>query len=169
MNPTEAIQLLQALKAPERLVRHVSLVSEAGEMLLAYTKRQKISLDEDWVRCGILLHDAGKIVHQEELSQKGAQHEPAGEELLLKSKVPAHIAKCCLSHARWGSMECSLEELLVALADTLWKGVRKQELELRVIDAIAAAQQKQRWDVFLGLDSLFEEIAQGGDDRLRRS
>jgi hypothetical protein len=116
-----------------------------------------------------LLHDAGKILHPEEFSQKGSQHEPAGEALLLSHQVPPHIARCCLSHAQWSSMNCSLEELLVALADTLWKGIRKQELELRVIDAIAAQRKKDRWDLFIELDALFEKIACGGDDRLRRS
>jgi predicted hydrolase (HD superfamily) len=169
LKPQDALQLLHSLQAPERLLRHVSLVLEAGEQLLRYTQKNKITLDADWVRCGILLHDAGKILHPEELSQKGAQHEPSGEALLLKNKVPPHIARCCMSHARWMSMECSLEELLVALADKLWKGVREQELELRVIDALAQRQQTQRWDVFLALDSLFEQIAQEGDERLGRS
>jgi hypothetical protein len=169
MKPNEARLLLRLLEAPERLLRHVELVSEAGEILLGYASKKKITLDVDWLRCGILLHDAGKILHPEELSQKGAQHEPAGEKLLLDHAVPPHIARCCVSHAQWNQMPCSLEELLVALADTLWKGIRKQDLELKVIDEFAGRLKKERWDIFMELDDLFEEISRGGHSRLERS
>jgi hypothetical protein len=57
-----------------------------------------------------------------------------------------------MSHARWSTMVASFEELLVALSDKLWKGVRKPDLEERVIDAIAARVGNQRWDVFVELD-----------------
>lgn len=66
-------------------------------------------------------------------------------------------------------MPVSLEELLVALADKLWKGVRKRDLEERVIDRVAAALGTDRWNVFLELDTLFEEIAADGSKRLERS
>ncbi|HET9955557.1 MAG TPA: hypothetical protein VFQ61_13680 [Polyangiaceae bacterium] len=36
-------------------------------------------------------------------------------------------------------MEVCFEELLIALADKLWKGVRNPRLEQRCIDAVAAA------------------------------
>jgi predicted hydrolase (HD superfamily) len=169
MTPNEALFLLRSLKAPEKLLRHVALVSEAGDLLLHGLSKQQLALDASWVMCGILLHDAGKIIYPEELSQKGSQHEPAGAALLLSHQVPPHIARCCLSHAQWPNMICSIEELLVALADTLWKGIRKQDLELRVIDAIAAQRKKDRWDLFIELDALFEKIASGSDDRLMRS
>ena len=169
MTPNEALLLLRSLNAPEKLLLHVALVSEAGELLLRGLSKRQLALDVDWVRCGILLHDAGKILHPEELSQKGAQHEPAGELLLLSHRVPPHIARGCLSHAQWQTMTCALEELLVALADKLWKGARVPELELRVIDAIAAKLNQERWDLFLELDALFEKIASGSEDRLMRS
>lgn len=66
-------------------------------------------------------------------------------------------------------MSVSFEELLVALADTLWKGSRDADLELRIIDGVAARLQTDRWDLFQTLDSLFEEIAADGDERLSRS
>jgi hypothetical protein len=66
-------------------------------------------------------------------------------------------------------MEVSLEELLVALADKLWKGVRNPRLEERCIDGIAAALGKARWDIFIELDSSFERIAADGQKRLERS
>ena len=66
-------------------------------------------------------------------------------------------------------MQVSLEELVVALADKLWKGVRKADLEERVADAVASALGGDRWDLFVELDTLFEEIASEGALRLERS
>jgi hypothetical protein len=66
-------------------------------------------------------------------------------------------------------MEVGLDELLVALADTLWKGVRRADLEERVVDLVADRLGATRWDVFIDLDTLFEAIAADGPSRLERS
>jgi len=66
-------------------------------------------------------------------------------------------------------MQVTLEELLVALADKLWKGVRNPKLEERVIDLVAAALGRSRWDIFVELDTCFEAIAADGSSRLERS
>ncbi len=121
------------------------------------------------VRVGVVLHDAGKVAHPSELAEPGSEHEPTGEALLLAKRVSPAVARICLSHARWSTMPVSMEELVVALADKLWKGVRKNDLEERVIDMVAAALGKQRWDVFIDLDTTFEEIAAGAVQRLERS
>jgi hypothetical protein len=63
----------------------------------------------------------------------------------------------------------SLEELLVALADKLWKGKRDPELEQLVVDRTAAGARKERWDLFTHLDNAFEQIAAGRPERLERS
>jgi len=55
------------------------------------------------------------------------------------------------------------------LADKLWKGKREADLELCVIDEIALRTGLSRWDIFAQLDTTFEEIAAGGEERLRRS
>ncbi len=105
----------------------------------------------------------------EELDQPGARHEPDGESLLLSHGVTPDVSRICLSHARWETMQVTLEELLVPLADKLWKGVRKPNLEERVIDLVAASVGKSRLDVFVDLDTCFEVIAADGADRLERS
>ena len=79
------------------------------------------------------------------------------------------LARCCLSHARWAEMRCSLEELVVALADTLWKGKRDAELERQVVQAIGQRAGRDFWDVFIDLDTCFEGIAADGAGRLVRS
>ena len=158
----EALAMLVDLGAPPRLLRHGELVGEAAEMLLARLRRIGVRVDEDLVRLGVVLHDAGKVLHPVEFEQPGVEHEPAGETLLLARGVSPEIARMCLSHARWASMPVSLDELLVALADKLWKGARKPDLERRVIDEVATALGKERWDVFVELDTLFEEVAAEG-------
>jgi len=89
--------------------------------------------------------------------------------MLVERGVSARISRCCLSHARWDRMECSTEELLIALADNIWKGKRVEVLELLVIDRIAGQLGKDRWDLFSELDFKFEEIALSGHEKLQRS
>jgi len=150
-------------------VRHGELVTEAAEPLLRALRRLSIPIDERLVLAGALLHDAGKILHPAELESPGAEHEAAGERLLLQHGIDPRLAKICVSHARWTDPGTTLDELLVALADKLWKGVRRSDLEEHVIDAAAQLSQRTRWDLFIELDSVFEEIASGGEDRLARS
>jgi hypothetical protein len=169
MTPIQAFDLLRQAGAPPRLVQHARLVGEAGDELLVEIARLGVTLDNAYVRAGIVLHDVGKAIHRDELDVAGALHEPAGEALLLARGVEPQLARICRSHAQWATMECSVEELIVALADKLWKGVRHRALEERVIDAMAARSGRDRWDLYVRLDNVFERVAAGADDRLARS
>ena len=164
-----ARKLLVDLDAPPCLLRHVELVGEAAELLLAKLALLGAPLRTNLIRVGVVLHDVGKIVHPAELDGGGAEHEPAGEALLLKSGVSPELARICMSHARWRHMQVSLEELIIALADKLWKGVRDSELEERVTDLVASNLALDRWEMFVELDTAFEDIAGDGADRLERS
>jgi hypothetical protein len=97
------------------------------------------------------------------------QHESAGELLLLSQHVDPKIARCCRSHGQWQQMECSFEELVVALADNLWKGKRNIELEHQLITKIAIMLNRDYWSIFIEIDAGFEAIAAAGDLRLSRS
>jgi len=165
----DATLLLARLGAPPRLLRHVALVSEAGERLLGLAAELDLPINATLVRVGIVLHDAGKILVSAELDASGGEHEPLGQDLLLKQGVSPALARICLSHARWSEMAVSLEELLVALSDKLWKGVRNAQLEERVINEAAKALKRDPWDLFVQLDSLFEDVAAGGTARLEQS
>ncbi|MCO7225954.1 HD domain-containing protein [Pleionea sp. CnH1-48] len=168
-NKEEAYQLLSSLGAPKALLLHVQLVGEAADILLSECAKLQVPLDQQLVEVGVAIHDAGKILHSNELKEKGGEHEPAGERLMLSNGASVEQARCCLSHARYQEMFVSLEELLIALADKLWKGKRVEELELRVIDKIAKTLDKTRWDIFEQLDNCFESIAADGLERLARS
>jgi hypothetical protein len=166
---SDAHDLLRRLGAPPRLLTHVCLVGEVAEGILAQLARIGVYPDASLVGLGVAVHDAGKILYPSELDGGGSEHEPAGERLLLDHGVDPKVARCCMSHARWHEMDCSMEELLVALADKLWKGARNAELERRVIEAVATKLGKDMWEVFVELDTCFEEIAAGGAERLERS
>ncbi len=165
----DAYSLLATLGASEQLLHHLELVGEAGDELIAGLRALDIAVNEDVVRLGIAVHDAGKIVHPDELSEPGHEHEAAGRRLLLENGVQPEIARCCVSHAQYDRMDVSFEELLVALADKLWKGKRDQGLEERVDRRAAGALGVDRWTVFENLDACFEQIASRGDERLLRS
>jgi HD domain len=166
---SEVEDLLRRLGAAPRLLTHLRLVGEAAEEILEHLDAMGVPLDANLVRLGVAVHDAGKILHPAEMDGAGAQHEPDGERLLLEHGVAPQIARCCLSHARWAEMDCSIEELLVALADKVWKGSRVEELERRVIEAVAVKLGKGVWDVFVEVDTLCEDVAAGGPERLARS
>ncbi len=165
----DALKLLDVLGAPEHLKTHAHLVGEAADLIIKKCDDMGFPIDGGFVRIGVVIHDVGKIVHTNEMTGSGSKHEPGGQKMLLQQGVDPAIARCCLSHARWASMDCSIEELLIALADKLWKGKRAEELELKIIDQFALMIGKQRWDIFAELDSHFEEVAAGGHERLQRS
>jgi hypothetical protein len=165
----DAYAMLQRLGASHRLVCHVKLVGEVAEVLIAKLQQLQVPVDERFVHLGVAFHDAGKILHPEELVAKGTNHEAAGEQLLIANGVDPSLARCCRSHGQWQTMDCCFEEFLVALADTLWKGKRNAQLEYEVTQRITALGQKEYWELFVEMDSCFEAIAVDGHSRLLRS
>jgi hypothetical protein len=164
-----ARELLTRLGAPRRLLQHGILVGEAADLLLESLQRMGVSVDAHFVRLGAVLHDAGKLLHADELVRPGHSHEAAGEQILLREGVAPSLARCCVSHARWADDGVSFEERLVALADKLWKGKREPALEQKVVEAAAEKLGRGFWDTFVALDTCFEDIASGGTGRLARS
>lgn len=72
----------------------------------------------------------------------------------------------CLSHARWNSIAVSLDVLLVALADKLLEGHAQAGSRATCDRWSCGALGKERSDVFVELDTLFEEVAAEGSKRL---
>jgi hypothetical protein len=165
----DAYVFLQELGASPPLIIHIKLVAEASELLIAKLRSLDVGFDINFVRLGVAFHDAGKILHPEELQVKGINHEAAGEQLLIANCIDAKLARCCRSHGQWQTMECTLEELLVALADTLWKGKRSQDLENLVVKWLLKQCSRDYWDLFMEMDACFEQIAEDGYSRLLRS
>jgi hypothetical protein len=165
----DAYQFLQHLGASSKLIFHVMLVGEAADFLITKLQQLRVAFDKSFVHLGVAFHDTGKILHPDELVAKGNNHEADGEKLLISNGIHPNLARCCRSHGQWQTMECSLEELLVALADNLWKGKRNNQLEDIVIKKLATKCRKDYWELFLEMDSCFEIITAEGDLRLLRS
>lgn len=163
----DAYELLISLGANDRLIEHLQLVGAAAKDICLLMQKLNISFDSALVMIGAACHDAGKVLFPNELNEAGSLHEIAGEKLLLQKGVSAEIARFCVSHACYDKMYTSFEELLVALADKLWKGKRVPDLELLVIDASAELLKADRWSVFEELDNGFEDIARNGHHRLQ--
>ena len=174
----DAQDLLVRLNAPIALLRHNRLVMEAAHELISRTLRlmnescpqTSCVIDCDLVEALVHYHDAGKITVPEELTQPGRRHEAAGWEILTQNGVSGRLAHICYSHSMWWWRgHDHVEELFVALADTLWKGKRNPTLEECFVSEMIARPATTRMDLWKKFDEAFEAIADGGDDRLRRS
>lgn len=164
-----ALALLRSLGAPQRLVMHGEIVSEVATHISCDLSKLGVEHDTALVVAGAALHDIGKIIYSEELYHPGREHEAAGERLLLDNGLSATLARVCRAHGKWDEAATSLEELLIAVADHLWKGTRCEQLEMLIIAEVSKRLLIDRWDAFLRLDPVFERIAAGGVERLARA
>lgn len=166
--PESAARILDELRAPPRLVAHLTLVHDvAHQLTLALRKRwPRLTIDAEAVALGAALHDIGKAVVRAELSRPGNEHEALGEQLLLSRGVPASIARFARTHALADREGLSLEDLVVTLADKVWKGTRDEPLEQEVCRRLASACGQAPWEVFLVLDEVLERLARDADERL---
>ncbi|MFC0439231.1 HD domain-containing protein [Kutzneria buriramensis] len=159
--PAAASELLARLSAPPRLAAHLRAVHDVAAQLTEWFA-DRLTLDTDAVLFGAATHDIGKIVHVEELSGPGHRHEPAGRDLLLAHGVPPELARFAASHASWTEPGITAEELVVSLADKIWKAKRVPDLEQLVIARLAG----EPWQAFLDLDDELTRIAATADHRL---
>jgi hypothetical protein len=165
--PEDVSALLLDVQAPPRLVAHLRAVHDVACQLTDWVRRCHPSarFDGAAVRYGAATHDVGKVLHPNELSGPGSAHEPAGHELLRGRGVEERLARFAGTHGRW-SAASSLEDLLVSLADKVWKAKRVPDLEELVTARLAAAAGQEPWEVFMALDDELDRIASGADTRL---
>ncbi|KPL91939.1 hypothetical protein SE18_00905 [Herpetosiphon geysericola] len=166
--PNQASLLLDQLQASPRLIAHAIVVHDVAQQLVSALREkwQKVAIDRDQVAFGAALHDIGKIHYPEELSSPGHLHEAAGQAMLIAAGIDAQLARFCLTHAAWRTQSLALEDLLVALADTCWKGKRQQALEEQLITHIQVHYPEQAWEILLFVDELIEALAAQSDQRL---
>lgn len=167
--PETAQALLNQLNAPPRLVAHLLLVHDAAFRLvtLIQAKWRDIPLDFDAILFGAAIHDIGKIQYPEELSFTGDEHERAGERMLIDAGFGARVARFARTHGSWPKeTSIELEDLIVALADTCWKGKRDDELEGTIVEKLSAVVTDERWSIFLALDDMIETVANDASRRV---
>ncbi|MGB1242149.1 MAG: HD domain-containing protein [Chitinophagales bacterium] len=160
--------LLKTHNAPLSLQKHLLIVHSTAKNLLQKIKEnwQYLILDEEAILFGAASHDIGKTIEIKELHENGKKHEEVGYELLKANEIPHRLARFAKTHGNWQIDFLELEDLLVALADKIWKGKRVGELEEKICQKLAAALEMNYWDVFMDLDSILMKIALGADERL---
>ena len=163
--PLRAAEVLREVEAPPRLVAHLRAVHDVAARLVAWVAGRGLVVDADAILFGAATHDIGKALHPAELSGPGSEHESAGGALLVAHGIAPELAKYATNHATW-TAGTELDELLVSLADKVWKGKRVTELEDLVVARLAGASGREAWDEFSELDTLLTAIADGADERL---
>lgn len=166
--PEKINQLLIELHTPQRLMRHLTIVHHTAHLLLTQIEFHwnSISIDKETVLFGAATHDIGKTKITEELFQKGKKHEETGRDLLIEKGFSPKYARFAFTHGNWSDATIELEDLIVALADKIWKGKRIDELEELTISKIAQKGNIDYWTVFTQIDLILEEISKGADKRL---
>ncbi|MEU7875039.1 HD domain-containing protein [Dactylosporangium sp. NPDC049140] len=163
--PAEAADLLRRAGAPPRLCAHLRAVHDVAVEIVEWVGRE-VDVDRAAVLFGAATHDIGKVRFPAELSGAGTEHEPAGQELLVALGVEPRLARFAALHGNWQRDGATLDELLVTLADKVWKGRREPGLEEQVAQVIADARGEPVWAVFMRLDDELTRIADGAEARL---
>jgi HD domain len=167
--PDDALQLLKRLNAPPRLVAHLALVHDAAADILNSLSAtwRDLPIDKKAVLFGAATHDIGKVLHPAELTGPGSNHEKDGPGLLERMGIPADRARFARTHGTWEQEAAlTIDDLLVALADTCWKGKRDDELEHRLANRIADLQGIEKWEAFLAVDAIVTSNAAHAEERL---
>jgi len=167
--PAKAEGLLLETQAPPRLRAHLCLVHDIACQLTAQisTAWPELIIDEQVVHMGAATHDIGKALHPHELIEPGNAHEDAGRRLLLKHGWSEASARFTVTHGRDLDANDPLEDLLVAIADNIWKGTRNEALEQALVGHIAALSGQEPWQVWLTLDDMLSDLAEPAEERLR--
>ncbi|GGT89887.1 HDIG domain-containing metalloprotein [Actinomadura citrea] len=166
--PERAARLLEDLDAPPRLAAHLRAVHDVAAELVDWMSRRHpgLAVDAEAVLFGAATHDIGKALHPAELSGPGAEHERAGHGLLRERGVEERLARFARTHASWDDPGIGVDDLLVSLADAIWKAERVTRLEQRLVEVLAAASGQAEWEAFMDLDDICDRIAAGADGRL---
>ena len=166
--PDRVAELLLLLDCPPRLAAHLRAVHDVAHQLVDWTEQHgpALHVDREAVLFGAATHDIGKIVHTTELSGPGSAHEEAGQLLLLSHGVGPELARFAATHASWTASSVDIEDLLVSLADKVWKNKRVPDLEDLVVARLAGAGGREVWEEFIALDELLTGIGDDADQRL---
>lgn len=167
--PEEVVPLLQRIDVPPYLLAHLIVVHDVARRLVVAVGRHwpDLPVDADTVYFGAATHDIGKVAHPEEMQALGERHRAAGVDLLEEHGVSPRLARFARTHAAWrDEEEVQVEDLLVALADQVWKGGRDEELETALLERLAAAQDSEMWEAYMKLDEVLTRLADEADRRL---
>ena len=167
--PETVTLFLSSYNLPPRLVAHLILVHDVAAQIVDFMTINwpSMKMDTEPILIGAGWHDIGKTTFPEEISAPGHEHEKAGLMLLTNAGIDMRLARFALTHGTWATDDrIMLEDLVVALADTCWKGKRDTLLEQRIQEILISAGPGTKWDVFLILDNAIESITSDASLRL---
>ena len=165
--PVAASKLLGNLTVPTQLKVHLEIVQDTAKCLIQNLAKSFPGLvfDQEAILFGAATHDIGKLLHKDEIKVKGQKHLRDGPAMLELLGVPTRLSRFAGSHGSWQTAT-ELEDLLVALADQIWKGRRDQELAELGTDHLVLQTGKSRWQAFIELDDLLADTAAATNERL---
>ena len=164
-----ALALQRQSNFPSRLILHHEIVSNVAKTLAEEINLLGVQVEVAKAELMAAIHDIGKTLVPEELSEKGSKHEALGVRVAEKLGLDPSTSKICTSHGSTTPEGLSKEEIVVRLADKLWKGKRDAEFERKVAEVFSQELKEAAWKTFLKLDLIFENIAARAADRLDRS
>lgn len=150
------------------LKRHLKLVYNVGLEIVKEISNYwtNLKLLEEEISFGTATHDIGKAMETNELYGIGDNHERVGYNFLLENGINENFARFAKTHSNWTLENLKIEDLIVILADKIWKGKRIDELEERLTEEIATITNTSYWDVNVKLDAIISKIVMGADNRL---
>ena len=166
--PNRIVELLDQLKAPSRLVRHLQLVHAMAFDVLTLLKNEwpELEINHPLVLFGAATHDIGKVRFQKELYEGGKYHELEGQRILKEHGFEDTEARFALTHGNWKMDNLELEDLLVCLSDKVWKGKRVEALEERIVSILVLKLNQDFWEVYPKFTSILDKVVTGADERI---
>lgn len=86
--------------------------------------------------------------------------------MLVDYGIKENLARFTITHSNWENENLKIEDLIVSLADKIWKGQRIDNLEEKVIAKISLFTNIDYWTVYLKIDNIISQIINGSDKRL---
>ncbi len=166
--PEKITAILNNVNAPDRLKRHLHLVYSTAKEFLYLIKKEwpELELKEELILFGSATHDIGKSKIKNELYEHGNQHEKVGKQLLSELGFTESESRFTETHGNWQTPSLPLEDLIVILADKLWKGKRIYELEEKIGQIISSELQLNYWQLYTKFNAILEKISLGADERI---
>ena len=166
--PNRINELLEDLNSPERLRKHLQIVYSTANELIIQLKQEWpiINFNEELILFGAGTHDIGKSEIKTELFGRGTKHEQRGKQILLELGFSEEESRFAITHGNWQADNLRIEDLLVSLADKIWKGKRIEELEEKVRYVLSNELKIDYWEVYGILDLILEKVSSGADGRI---
>jgi hypothetical protein len=124
-------------------------------------------VDRRAVLIGAATHDVGKAVYTDEMRGPGRQHENEGPGILLANGLSPDLARFARTHSQWAlEQPPTIEDLLVALANTVWIGHRNEHLENPIVARVVEFTGEPAWSVFAKVDDIILGVVESAGERL---